>query len=213
MGSLHPITIVLILANVLCSLRGFKDYNFREKYMFKVGAIKRGEHIRNISSGFLHADMGHLFFNMLTLYFFAPWVILGFGNNALKFLCVYIVSLLLGNFLSLMMHKNEPNYSALGASGAVTGVLYAAITIFPMLRINFIIPGFVFGIGYLIYSIYGMKKRIGNIGHSAHFGGAVGGYVTTLLIKPELFEMHPILLGLLALPIIALFVMDRMGKI
>jgi membrane associated rhomboid family serine protease len=58
-----------------------------------------------------------------------------------------------------------------------------------------------------------MKKRIGNIGHSAHFGGAVGGYVTTLLIKPELFEMHPILLGLLALPIIALFVMDRMGKI
>lgn len=213
MISIDPITLLLIVANVLVSLKGFKDYGFFEKYKFEVGAVQRGEHIRNFSSGFLHVDMGHLFFNMLTLYFFAPWALMGVFNNEFKFLAIYMVSLLLGSFLSLFMHKKEPYYSAVGASGAVTGVVYAAITIFPEMKINFFIPGFVFGIGYLAYSIYGMKNRVGNIGHSAHFGGAIGGFGTALLFRPDLFQQHPLYLGLLALPIIALFVLEKMGKL
>ena len=211
--NLHPVILLIIIANVLVSFKGFKDYRFFERYKFQVGAVLRGEHIRNLTSGFLHVDTTHLFFNMLTLYFFAPWALIGVLNNTYKFLAIYLVSLLLGSFLSLFMHKKEPYYSAVGASGAVTGIVYAAITFFPEMTVYYKIPGVVFGVGYLLYSIYGMKKRVGNIGHSAHFGGAVGGYAMALLFRPDLFERHPIHLALLALPIVVLFVLEKMGKL
>ncbi len=211
MGNLDVITIVIIAANVLISYKGFNDFGFFEKYKFNVGGLKRGEQIRMFSSGFLHVDMQHLLFNMITLYFFSGLVIYHLGVTG--FLTVYIGSLLVGNFLSYYFHKNEYHYSAVGASGAVMGVIYSAILFDPMMEINFFIPGFVFGIGYLLYSIYGMKKRIGNIGHDAHFGGAVGGYILTLILAPSLFETSLFFVGLLAIPIIILFVMQRMGKI
>jgi len=75
------------------------------------------------------------------------------------------------------------------------------------------IPAYVFGIAYLLYSIYGMKKQIGNIGHDAHFGGAIGGYVITLLFAPSLFQEHLTMIILLAIPIILLFVLQRAGKL
>ena len=211
MGSLSLFTIIIIAANALISYKGFNDYGFFERYKFNVGGIKRGEQFRMFSSGFLHADMQHLIFNMITLYFFADWVIYDLGQ--INFLIVYVGSLALGSLLSLYFHQNEYQYSAVGASGAVMGVLYSAILMNPMMRINFFIPGFVFGIGYLLYSIYGMKKRVGNIGHDAHFGGAVGGYVITLFLKPSLFETDLLMVGLLAIPIVVLFVMHKLGKI
>jgi len=211
MGSLSLFTIIIIAANALISYKGFNDFSFFEKYKFNIGGIKRGEQFRMFSSGFLHADMQHLLFNMLTLYFFADRVIYDLGE--VNFLIVYLGSLALGSLLSYYFHQNEYHYSAVGASGAVMGVLYSAILIDPMMQINFFIPGFVFGIGYLLYSIYGMKNRVGNIGHDAHFGGAVGGYVLTLILKPSLFETDLLMVGLLALPIVVLFVMHKMGKI
>lgn len=75
------------------------------------------------------------------------------------------------------------------------------------------LPAYVLGIGYLLYSIYGMKKRLGNIGHTAHFGGAIGGYVATLLFKPELLVTDTLMVILLAIPIVILFVMEKLGKI
>nr|WP_321222590.1 rhomboid family intramembrane serine protease [uncultured Psychroserpens sp.] len=211
MGSLSLFTIIIIGANALISYKGFNDYGFFERYKFNVGGIKRGEQFRMFSSGFLHADMQHLLFNMVTLYFFADWVIYDLGE--FNFLIVYVGSLTLGSLLSYYFHQNEYQYSAVGASGAVMGVLYSAILMNPMMKINFFIPGFVFGIGYLLYSIYGMKKRVGNIGHDAHFGGAVGGYVITLILKPSLFETDLLMVGLLAIPIVILFVMHKLGKI
>ena len=211
MGSLSLFTIVIIAANAIISYKGFNDYSFFERYKFNIGQIKRGEQFRLFSSGFLHADMQHLIFNMITLYFFADFVIYELGN--INFLIVYIGSLLLGSLMSLYFHQNEHQYSAVGASGAVMGVLYSAILIEPMMQINFFIPGFVFGIGYLLYSIYGMKNRIGNIGHDAHFGGAVGGYVLTLILEPSLLEKELLIVILLAIPILILFVMHKMNKI
>ncbi|MEL0649846.1 rhomboid family intramembrane serine protease [Algibacter sp. TI.3.09] len=211
MGKLDLITIVIIAANVIISYKGFNDYAFFEKYKFNVGGIQRGEKIRFFSAGFLHVDMQHLLFNMVTLYFFAGRVIYEIG--VIGFLMLYIVSLLIGNLLSLYFHKNEYHYSAVGASGAVMGVIYSAILFDPWGKINFFIPGFVFGIGYLLYSIYGMKKRIGNIGHDAHFGGAIGGYLITLLLSPWLFETNLIMIVLLALPIALLFALKKLGKI
>ena len=153
---------------------------------------------------------------MLTLYFFADVVINWFGAS--KFLIIYFISLLAGSLLALFFHKDEPYYSAVGASGAVTGILYAAILLQPdmSLFIMFIpipIPAYILGIAYMLYSIYGMKNRLGNIGHTAHFGGAVGGYVVTLLFKPELIFTETLMVILLAIPIVILFIMEKLGKI
>ncbi|CDF79659.1 rhomboid family protein [Formosa agariphila KMM 3901] len=216
MGNLSLVTIVIIAANVIISLKGFNDFGFFEKYKFNVGAINRGEKIRMFSSGFLHVDTSHLFFNMFTLYFFSDVVVAYLGNFG--FIVVYLVSLILGSLLSLYFHKNEYQYSAVGASGAVTGILYSAILLQPnmslyMFFIPIPIPAYVFGIGYLLYSIYGMKNRVGNIGHDAHFGGAIGGFVTTLVLSPILFKTDLLMIGLLMIPIIALFVLHKTGKL
>ena len=216
MYNLGLVTVVIIAANAIMSFKGFSDRLFFEKYKFNVGNIRRGEQIRMFSSGFLHVDVTHLLFNMFTLYFFADAVISKLGN--FNFIIIYLASLIFGNLLSLYFHKDEYWYSAVGASGAVTGVLYAAILLQPemelmMFFIPIPIPGYIFGIGYLAYSIYGMKKRIGNIGHDAHFGGAIGGYVVTLLLMPSLFKTDLGHIGLLAIPIIALFVLHKTGKL
>lgn len=216
MQNINTVTLVIIGLNVMCSLKGFSDFSFLEKYKFNVGGIRRGEQLRIVSSGFLHADMGHLFFNMLTLYFFAPIVVGYLGN--LNFVIIYASSLILGSLLSLYLHKDEYHYSALGASGAVSGILYSAILLQPEMRLYMMflpipIPAYIFGIGYLLYAIYGMKKRLGNIGHDAHFGGAVGGYGITLLLAPWIFEKNFIMIVLLAIPIIILLILQRLGKL
>lgn len=216
MMNLHIATIAIIAANILVSIRGFGNSSFFDRYKFSINAIQAGQKDRMFTSGFLHVDISHLFFNMFTLYFFADVVISWFGPG--KFLIIYLVSLLGGSLLALFFHKDEPFYSAVGASGAVTGILYAAILLNPdmQLGIMFIpipLPAYVLGIAYLLYSIYGMKSRLGNIGHTAHFGGAVGGYATTLLFKPELFVTDTFIVIVLAIPIIILFVLEKMGKI
>ena len=211
MGALNIYLIIIIALNIIISLKGFNDYTFFEKFKFNVAAVKSGEQFRNISSGFLHADMQHLLFNMITLFFFAPITIAYVG--AYHFILIYIVSLLFGSLLSLYFHKNEPHYSAIGASGAVTGVLFSAILFEPMMTINFFIPGWLFGIAYLFYSMYGMKNKTGNIGHTAHFGGAIGGYVLTLLLGTQYIIETPITTALIGVPILVLFVLLKMKKL
>jgi membrane associated rhomboid family serine protease len=116
------------------------------------------------------------------------------------------------------MHKNDYSYRAIGASGAVTGVLYSAILFQPdmslyMFFIPIPIPAYIFGIGYLLYSIYGMKAKNDNIGHTAHFGGAIGGYLITLIKEPHMFTDNTQMVLLLAIPIVILFVMTKLGKL
>ena len=208
--------IAIIAINVLFSLKGFEDQLFFRKYEFHVGSIRSGEQIRMISSGFLHVDISHLAFNMLTLYFFAPVVFGNLGN--FSFLLIYIGSLLFGSLLTMIFHKNDYSYRAVGASGAVTGILYSTILLNPQMDIYLFfipipIPAYLFGIGYLLYSIYGMKVKNDNIGHTAHFGGAIGGYVLTLLKAPELLTENTFMVLLLAVPIVILFFMAKQGKL
>lgn len=209
------ILIAIIVANALFSYKGFNDHSFFRKYEFHMGRVRAGEQIRIISSAFLHADIAHLAFNMITLYFFAP-VVIGYLGNFL-FVIVYFGSLIFGSLLTIVFHKDEYNYRAIGASGAVTGVLYSAILLRPdmMLGIFFIIPipAYIFGILYLLYSIYGMKAKNDNIGHTAHFGGAIGGYLITLVTNPHLLVEHTFMVVLLTVPIVILFAMAKMGKL
>jgi membrane associated rhomboid family serine protease len=216
MNNIHIATIAIMAANVLASLKGFNDQTFFERYKFGVGAIQAGQKDRMLTSGFLHVDLSHLFFNMFTLYFFADVVIYWFGPG--KFLILYFISLVAGSLLALFFHRNEPYYSAVGASGAVTGILYSAILLEPGMRLGIMfipipLPAYILGILYLFYSIYGMKTRMGNIGHTAHFGGAIGGYVATLFFKPDLLVTDTLMVLLLALPIVLLFILGKMGKL
>lgn len=216
MYDIHFATIAIIAANILVSIKGFNDTSFFERYKFNIVAISGGQKERMVTSGFLHVDLAHLFFNMFTLYFFADVVIQWFGPGI--FIGIYFVSLVAGSLFAVFFHKDEPQYSAVGASGAVTGILYSAILLQPgmdlmLMLIPIPIPAYVVGIGYLLYSIYGMKKRLGNIGHTAHFGGAMGGYVATLLFLPDLIFTQTLMVILLTIPIVILFVMQKMGKI
>jgi membrane associated rhomboid family serine protease len=216
MGNISIITIIIILANVIISYKGFNDYSFFEKYKFHIGAIKNNEKIRLFSSGFLHVDMQHLIFNMFSLYFFASVVQAYLGSTG--FIIIYVVSLFVGSLLSYVFHKEEYQYSAVGASGAVMGIIYSAILLQPgmdlyMFFIPIPIPAYIFGVGYLLYSIYGMKAQNDNVGHDAHFGGAIAGYFLTLILYPEVFSQNLTMVLLLALPIIILFVMKKTGKI
>ena len=210
MLNIHIATIIIIIVNALISIKGFNDYSFFEKYKFNIAGIRRGDQIRIFTSGFLHVDFTHLIFNMLTLYFFANVVIINVGVS--KFIIIYLLSLVVGNLLSLYLHKDEYHYSAVGASGAVMGIIYSAILFEPDSTIYFM-PAWMFGLLYLFYSIYGMKKRIGNIGHDAHFGGAIGGYVSTIAFAPILIDTSLWLVGVLAIPILVLFVLYKFGKL
>lgn len=205
MENINQAVLILIISNVLVSMKGFKEYSFLEKYKFQVNKILSGEKIRILTSGFLHADWMHLGFNMYALYLFGDIVanISGIPN----FLIIYFGSLLASSFYSLQYHKKEPYYSAVGASGAVSGIVYSSILLYPTMKLYLFfipipIPGYIFGIGYLIYSIYGMKKQLGNIGHSAHLGGAMGGFAFTLLLNPFLFTTNIFLVISLGIPIV-----------
>lgn len=204
---MNKFVLGIIIVNVLISIKGFNDYVFLDKYKFQVGKILGGEKVRMFTSGFLHVDWMHLGFNMYALYLFGGIVAGIMGNT--PFLIIYVGSLLAGNIYSMYFHKSEPYYSAVGASGAVSGILYAAILLYPDMTLMIFplpipIPAYVFGVGYLVYSIYGMKKQLGNIGHSAHLGGAIGGFVVALVLKPNLVLQQPLMVVLLALPIILL---------
>ena len=204
---MNQFVLGIIIANVLISMKGFNEYTFLDKYKFQVGKILGGEKLRMFTSGFLHVDWMHLGFNMYALYLFGG-IVAGLMGN-INFLIIYLGSLLAGNMYSIFYHKSEPYYSAVGASGAVSGILYAAILLYPDMTLMLFllpipIPAYIFGVGYLLYSIYGMKKQLGNIGHSAHLGGAIGGFVIALILMPNLIVQHTLMVGLLAVPIILL---------
>lgn len=206
---INTVVLIVIIANVIFSIKGFEDYAFLDKYKFQVSRVKGDEKIRMLTSGFLHVDWMHLILNMYVLYAFGNIVISFLGT--LPFLIIYFGSLIAGSLYTLQYHKNEPYYSAIGASGAVSGIVYASILLYPgmSLYLFFIpvpIPGYIFGVGYLLYSIYGMKKQVGNVGHAAHLGGAIGGFALTLVLNPALFNTNRMFVILLAIPIILLLV-------
>ena len=218
---MHPILLIIIAITVIISIMGFQNIQLFEKYKFNVSAIQnRKEYIRLLSAGFLHADWGHLFFNMLTLYFFAPIVLYVYGVSG--FLVVYLGSIVIGNLFSLYLYKRQSWYSAIGASGGVSGILFAAIAMVPSLGIYFYfipipIPGYIFGALYFGYSVYMMlnPRPHDNIGHAAHLGGAAFGLVYAVALEPEIAMNNAVYLLVMSLPLIYMsyqvFVKKKIG--
>lgn len=202
------VPIIIIALTAITSVKGFNDMAFFDRYKFNVGAIlgSSKQWDRMLTSATLHGDYIHLFFNMFTLYIFSDTIIYEFG--IWKYLAIYFLSIIGGGLLSLWVHRKEYYYSAIGASGGVVGVLFAAIAIYPnmTLGIMFVIPmpGWVFGIAYLAFSVYAMQKQQGNIGHDAHLGGAAVGLLLAILFEPVLLKINTLYIGIMVLPLIVL---------
>lgn len=192
------ITWLIIGTTVLISYLAFQNREFYEKLMFNAAKIVQGkEYHRLISHAFIHANWPHLIVNMLVLYFFGQAVAGYFGDywgnaGTAYFLLLYFGGILASNIWSLIKHKNNYYYNAVGASGAVSAVLFAFIFFDPLEKILLFaivpIPGILFAIGYLFYSYRMSKKDNDNVAHDAHFLGAVFGFLFPLLLKPDLLE-------------------------
>jgi membrane associated rhomboid family serine protease len=202
-----PITYLIILANVILSVKGFQNASFLEKSLFRTNRILYfKEYGRVFYSGFVHANWPHLIFNMYSLYSFGE--ILEASCGSVFFSCIYLASLMGSSLLSLFLHRHQPEYAALGASGAVNGVIFSTIVLFPGIPVFFGIPGWIFAIIYTLYTVYGMRSQMDNIGHDAHLGGAIFGIITTILFMPFVLETEPYLIASILVPsIVFLYLM------
>lgn len=186
-----PLILILLGIIVLISYRAFKDPLLFNQLKFNVRAVQLGEYYRLLTAGFIHVDYNHLFFNGFTLFIFGGNALYGLGT--VNFILLYMVSLLMGNGLAYYYHKSNPYYTAVGASGAIMGIVYSSILMFPEMKLAIIFfpipfPAYVFGVGYLIYTLFGIKSQNDGIGHTAHFGGAIGGIICTLVFDPFVLE-------------------------
>ncbi len=207
---MNPVLLVIIGATSVFSYIVFSNHSLFEKYKFNVGAIIRDkEYIRLLSAGFLHADLMHLLLNMYVLYNFSYPIFEAFGT--LGFLLIYFGSILLGNLFSLYLYKNQSWYSAIGASGGVSGIIFASVALYPnLIKIGIIflppelsLPGYIFGFLYFGYSVYMMlyPKQNDNIGHAAHLGGAFFGLMYVVALFPQMALENILYLGIMALPL------------
>jgi len=203
------IPILIIALTAITSVKGFSDGAFFDRYKFNVGAIlgNSRQWDRLLTSATLHGDYMHLIFNMLTLYFFSDVIIYQLG--LWQYLIIYFLSIVGGGLLSLFVHRREYYYSAIGASGGVVGILFAAIALDPTIGIYIFlipiaIPGWIFAIAYLAYSIYGMQSGHGNIGHDAHLGGAAVGLILAIVFDPAVLKANALYIGIMIVPLIVL---------
>lgn len=202
--------LLLIGINVLVTILCFSNRALYENFLFSIGHIRHyKEYYRFLTSGFIHADWSHLLFNMISLYSFIDVITSIFGPISTIF--IYIGSLLGGNIAAFYSHKDNDEYRAVGASGAVSGIMFSSILLYPEGKIMLMLfpvpmPSWVFALFYIGYSIYGMRSRHDNIGHEAHLGGAMSGLLLTLYLAPKLLELQPLLIAALTLPCLGFLV-------
>ncbi|WP_183557187.1 rhomboid family intramembrane serine protease [Mucilaginibacter sp. SP1R1] len=183
-----PLASVIFAITLITSLLAFYNQNLYGKMMLHPYTVSRGHQIYTIfTSGLIHKDMMHLMFNMLSYYFFAFRLEQQMGHW--QFAVLYIVSLILSDMPSVIKHKENYSYYSLGASGAISAVIFGAILYSPLDRMGILIlpiliPAYVFGILYLVYCSYASKYARDNINHDAHLYGALSGLMITILLNP-----------------------------
>lgn len=189
------ITLILVAGTALISFNAFNNADLRSRWIFNPYVIwKERQYYRFITSGFIHADWLHLLFNMLVLWMFGSYVERIFetvyGNWGLVlFGLLYLAGIVVSDIPSFVKHKNSPGFNALGASGGVSSVLFSFILFSPMHNICLYgllcLPGFVWGVLYIIYTIYMGRQQRDNINHDAHLYGGIFGIVFTAAAVPE----------------------------
>jgi len=188
------LTFLFIGITVITSIYAWNNARIQYGWMMNPYEIRRRkQYFRFVSSGFIHQDGVHLFFNMFSLYFFGQnveaYYTYIFGvPGLLLFGALYILGIVVSDIPSYLKHKNRPAYNSLGASGGVSAVIFASVLFDPVSNICLYailcLPGFLLAILYLIYSYYQGKRGGDNINHDAHFYGAVFGIIFTIVIYP-----------------------------
>jgi membrane associated rhomboid family serine protease len=192
------LTTILIIANVAASFYAWSNPAVMSKWLMNPYQISRkNEYFRFLTSGFIHADYTHLFFNMFTLYSFGGYLESAykyqFGNQTggILYLILFLVGIIVSDMPSYFKHKDNYNYNSLGASGGVSAIIYACIMLNPwMSMMIYFIPmkGIFFAVLYTIYSIWMSKKGYDNINHSAHLYGGLFGIVFMTITYPGAME-------------------------
>ena len=189
------ITLILVIITCGISYYAFNNYSLMDKLIMNPYRVtKRNEYYRFVTSGFIHADFGHLIFNMLSLWFVGEGIERLFGmlfgaSGSLYYLFLYIVGIVVADIPTFLKHRNNSNYNSLGASGGVSAVLFAFILFAPTTDIYlyfFIqLKAFIFGILFLGYSFYQGRRGGGYVNHSAHLYGAIFGMVFMAVVYPD----------------------------
>lgn len=205
----------IILLTVIISLLAWKNAALMSRLIFYPPAVQHGQVDRFVTHGFVHGDSMHLLFNMFTMYSFGYAMLDRSGRTlpdifnsklpVIGFLLFYMVALVVAVIPTYLKHKNNPNYATLGASGAVTAVLFAFVLFNPWSTLLFFVipvPAIVFAVGYVAYSIYADHRGSGNTNHSAHLWGGAFGIMATVAVEPSVVVrfasalMHPRFLGM-----------------
>lgn len=185
-----PVASVIFAITIIVTLIAFSNEAFYSRLILQPYNVARGSYLYTlITSGFIHKDWMHLFFNMLTYYFFAFPLEAQLGHW--QFGLLYMLSLILSDLPSVVKHKNDLWYRSLGASGAISAVVFSAILFNPMSKMMILplpipIPAILFGVLYLIYCSYASKQERGTINHDAHLFGALSGIMITVLLLPPI---------------------------
>jgi membrane associated rhomboid family serine protease len=197
--TLAPVASVIFAITIIVTLIAFSNEDLHSKLMLKPYDVSRGQYIYTlITSGFIHQDWMHLFFNMLSFYFFAFNLEKSLGHW--QFGLLYMLSMVLSDLPSVVKHKNDLWYRSLGASGAISAVVFSSILYNPfatmmILPLPIPIPAILFGVLYLVYCSYASKKARDNINHDAHLFGALSGIMITVLLVPPIvpFFFHAVM--------------------
>lgn len=202
--------LLLIIANTFVTYIGLRSDSFYEKYKFEVEKVLVYKDYKRLLTGsFLHVSWLHLFFNMLTLFFFSGHIESSVGP--VGFLAIYFAGMLGGDLFALFVHRNDPDYSSVGASGATCGIVFAAVALFPgmsLMVLPFIyLPGWLYGLLFVGISIYGIQSGRKNIGHEAHLGGALIGMLTAILWRPSVIATNYFAILIIAVPTIVFIYM------
>ncbi|MEQ8523825.1 rhomboid family intramembrane serine protease [Gracilimonas sp.] len=195
------VTLILITANVVVSLVALYALPqvFEKGMMMPYRVMRENTWYELISSGFIHAGIGHLFLNMFVLFFFGMVLERSIGRE--HFIALYLSALVISSLPSLFQHKDNPEFATVGASGAVESVLFGFILLFPLdpiyiMFIPFGIPAIIFGALFLIYSVFA-SKREGRINHEAHIAGAIWGFLYLIIFVPNTIDHFLSVFGLI----------------
>ena len=210
-GTKGALAVVVVIG--LCSLWAWMDANFQKDFLFDLQAVKHlRQYYRFLTSGLIHADVFHLLFNLVSFHSFAQEIERHHGPIVL--LAIFVAAILGGSLLSFLWHYKDLQHYALGASGGVSGVIYANILLSPgesyisMFMMPMPVPASVYAVLYILISYYALKKNADNIGHDAHIGGALVGVIAAIIAQPKVVVFHPMLLGFLLLPVLGIILYE-----
>ncbi len=184
-------TLILIIITIGISIYAWRQPALYQKWILNPYQVNHyNQYWRFLTSGFLHLNYTHLFFNMFALYFFGQNVAYYFGRNGdWLMIALFLLGIIVSDIPTYLKHRNNPNYNSLGASGGVAAVIFSSIMFAPLNKIYLFfipigIPGFILGVLYIIYSYYQSKNMTDNINHDAHLFGSIFGVIFTIVMQP-----------------------------